>query len=248
MTQKEQESYDSIVSDILKEVPEGEFVEAEFPSRGLFYELDDPSKPVTIRPMTFEDERGLASLQEGNPTKTLDYLMSRCVGNMHSSQFLEMDKLYVLVKVRELSYGDSFDVDVECPNCYKKEPISIDISKLHIDRLPEDFKDPREVHLPVCNKKAVIRFPRSSEADYLTNVDTIESNLWRFIISIDGHTNKKIISDVTKKLPLRDMHTILGGMLEKSYGIDTRFLYVCNSCKKETQMEVPFDETFFTMS
>ena len=98
MTQKEQLSCDDIVSDILSEVPEEVSVEANFPSRCLFYNLKDPSSPVMIRPMTFEDERGLASLQRGDPSKALDYLISRCVSNINLSQLLEMDKMYILVK------------------------------------------------------------------------------------------------------------------------------------------------------
>lgn len=248
MTQKEQLSYDNIVSDILSEVPEEVSVEADFPSRGLFYELIDPSKPVIIRPMTFEDERSLASLKEGNPSKALDLLLSQCVSNLHVSQFLEMDKLYALVKIREISYGSSFDANITCPSCYEEAPISIDISKLNVNKVPEDFKDPREVHLPVCNKKAIVRFPRSSESHYLSNINNIEVHIWRFVLSIDGNTDNKVISDVIQKLPLRDMHVILNSLLEKSYGVNTRFLYVCTSCKRENEMEVPFNETFFTMS
>tara|TARA_R110002051_G_scaffold40372_3_gene84075 strand:+ start:1110 stop:1856 length:747 start_codon:yes stop_codon:yes gene_type:complete len=248
MTQKEQLTKEDLVADILGSVPEEVVTEAELPSRCLFYTLDDPSRPVEIRPMTFEDERGLASMGAGQSAKALDYLISRCTSNINPSQLLEMDKMYILIKIREISYGEAFNADITCPNCKGSQSITIDISKLQVNKIPEDLKDPREIHLPVCDKKAVVRFSRSKDLQYISSPEKLADNLWRFVNSIDGCTDSKVISDVLKKLPLRDMHSILEGLNQNKYGVQTKFIYVCEGCDTETQTEVPFNETFFTMS
>jgi len=248
MTQKEQLTKEDLVADILGSVPEEVAIEADLPSRSLFYTLDDPSRPVEIRPMTFEDERGLASMGANKSMKALDYLISRCTSNISPSQLLEMDKMYILIKIREISYGESFNADVKCSHCQDAQSISIDISKLQVNKIPEDFKDPREIHLPVCDKKALVRFPRSSEMEHISTPEKVTSNLWRFVKSINGCGDKKVISDVLKKLPLRDMHSILSGINQSEYGVQTKFAYLCDACGGKTQMEVPFNETFFTMS
>tara|TARA_R110000824_G_scaffold62437_5_gene165376 strand:- start:2024 stop:2770 length:747 start_codon:yes stop_codon:yes gene_type:complete len=248
MTQKEQLTKEDLVADILGSVPEEVEVEVELPSRCLFYTLDDPSKSVTIRPMTFEDERGLASMGANQTGKSLDYLISRCTSNINVNHLLDMDKMFILMKIREISYGESFNADIECPKCKESQSISLDISKLQVNKVPEDFKDPREVHLPVCNKKAVVRFPRSADTQYVSTPDGLAINMWRFVESINDCTDKKVISDVLQKLPLRDMHSILEGLNQTDYGVQTKFLYLCEGCNSKTQMEVPFNETFFTMS
>ena len=249
MTQKEQLSHEDIVSDILGSVPEEVAVKADFPSRGLFYTPYDPSKPVEIRPMTFEDERGLSSVKDTRGLKALEYLVGKCLINLNPDQLLEMDKLYILMKIREISYGSDFRVNITCPECQDVQLISIDIAKLNIDKVPEDLTDPREIFLPVCKKKASVLFPRASDYDYLVNVEVAASNMWRFVEHINECSDKKVISDVIGKLPLRDIHALLEGIGQSQYGIDTKFLYKCDTigCGCETKMEVPFDESFFTM-
>ena len=73
--------------------------------------------------------------------------------------------------------------------------------------------------------------------------------MWRFVEHINECSDKKVISDVIGKLPLRDIHALLEGIGQSQYGIDTKFLYKCDTigCGCETKMEVPFDESFFTM-
>ena len=245
MTQKQKLSHEDIVADILESVPEEVAIKAKFPSKGLFYRPDNPSRPIEIRPMTFEDERGLASLKDTKGVKSLDYLIAKCLVNVSPSQILEMDKLYILMKIREISYGSDFKAEISCPDCGDSQFISIDISKLRIREVPEDLTDPREVHLPVCNKKASVIFPRAGDSSYLVNVEIAAANMWRFIEHINGCKDKKVISDVVDKLPLKDIHTLLDGIGQSQYGIDTNFLYKCG-CGCETEMEVPFDESFFT--
>ena len=250
MAEEKQLSHEDIVADILKSVPEEVAVKADFPSRGLFYELDDPSRPVEIKPLTFEDERNLASMKDTKGLKSLNYLISKCLNNMGSNQLLEMDKMYILMKIREISYGEDFKANIKCPGCGDTQPISINISKLQIKRVPEDLTNPREIDLPVCGKTASVVFPRSSDSEYFTNLDVASKNIWRFVKSIGECENRKVISDVIDKLPLRDIHALLEGISQSKYGIETKFIYRCDvaGCETETKMEVPFDETFFTMN
>jgi len=248
MTQKQTLSHEEIVADILGCVPDDIAVDADFPSRGLFYTPQDPSRPIQIRPMTFEDERGIASIKDARGNKAIDYIISRCLLNVSPGQILEMDKIYILIKIREISYGSDFKADITCPECGDTQPISIDISKLAHLKVPEDLTNPREVYLPVCEKHARVIFPKAEDHKYLNNVEVAAANMYRFIESIDGHTNKEIISAVVKKLKLKDIHTLLNGIGMPEYGVDTQFLYKCESlgCGCETKLEVPFDESFFT--
>ena len=53
-----------IIEGLLKDLPSDTAVEVELPSECRAYELEDPDLPVTLRPMTFEDEKCIVSAKK----------------------------------------------------------------------------------------------------------------------------------------------------------------------------------------
>ena len=73
----------------------------ELPSRGIGY--PEGMNKVTIRNMTFEDEK---ILSESTPDQdVVNLLLTRCVDNLDPDILYAPDKIYLLYKIRELSYG-----------------------------------------------------------------------------------------------------------------------------------------------
>ena len=79
--QTNQLSEQQIIDNILKNMPSTEQVEVALPSKNKFYTLTDPARPISIRPMTFEDEREMMSNKTGG-ANVLNMLLSRCVSNV----------------------------------------------------------------------------------------------------------------------------------------------------------------------
>jgi len=243
-------SHEELVADILSEIPEDVAVEAEFPSQGKFYTPIDENEPITIRPLTFEDEKVLANLKIKSGVEIINTIIRRCVSNMDTNDLLDMDKVYILVTIRSISFGSGFDTSITCPNCGEVTRTSIDLSRLGVNKLPKNFKNPRKVTLPVCKRDAVVIFPRSRDEKYTRNINVASKNIWRFVESINGINDKKIIADVIEKLPLMDIKELMAGIGGGNYGIETSFIFQCpdDYCGEESLMEVPFDEDFFTLS
>ena len=74
------------------------------------------------------------------------------------------------------------------------------------------------------------------------------ANLWRFVTEIEGHVNKKIISQVIQKLPLKDAHVLLKVMGGDGLGINTNVKFSCSYCSLVEEMELPIGADFFTDS
>ena len=113
--------------------------------------------------------------------------------------------------------------------------------------IPDDlnvFEIP--IELKGIKKKAVVSTPISSEESYLGS--TIDKNLWRFIKSIDGNEDKRVIAEVVNKLPIRDVHTIVKGFSLEEYGIQTTVKYTCDSCTFKNVITLPIDENFFSVN
>jgi|TARA_Y100000310_G_scaffold139433_1_gene138736 hypothetical protein len=238
---------DQIIKQLLENAPPVEEVSVELPSKNKFYQLEDPSKPITIRAMTFSDEKAMMSNKNVN-IDILNVLLSRCVSNIKIEDLLQFDKLYLTVKLRELSYGDEYTAVIPCPGCRRDNRITFEMSKLNTNFVEDDLTNPQEITLPVLNKKIKVRFPRVKDESYFSNAEHAVSNLWRFVEEIDGHTSSTVISKVIKKLPLKDAHALLQALSSNKYGIDTQVRFLCTFCNHNEIIDMPVTTDFFTES
>lgn len=235
------------VEKILEFLPTEVELPVDLPSRGKFYNLIDPSEPVTVRPMTFDDEKVIANIRAGK-VNPINLLLSRCVNNIPVADLILIDKIYLLYKIREASYGSDYNAIITCPKCTVQSEVKVDLSKLNVNEVPDDISNPREVELKKIKKIAKVRFPKLNEEHYLALDSDKNSQFWRFVDEIDGCTDKQVISEVIKKLPLADMHTILKEITQMDYGIDSRINFICSECEDESVVEVPLGADFFTES
>jgi len=241
VTLSEQEEIDSILEHLPSEVT----VQVEVPSRGKFYVLKDPSEGVKVRPMNFSDEKAIV---QATNRDSINVLLSRCVTNIDINQLLQFDKLYLLMKVREVSFGANYTVPVMCNECSLKNEVTFTINTFAVRSIPEELEDPREVFLEKIEKKAKVRFPRVSDEAYLVDSTKIMDNLWRFVMEIDGNTNKAIISKVIQKLPSKDVHILMNEIFGTEYGLDTKGQFKCDGCGAVEFAELPIGTDFFTLS
>lgn len=237
----------SVIKDLLAKAPLQEKITVELPSHNKFYKLIEPSSPITLRPMNFEDEKSLVSNKNVN-ADVLNILLGRCVSNISIGSILLFDKLYLLMKLREISYGENYQATISCSQCRRENNITFDLTQLQINYVEDDATDPTTVTLPVIDKKVKLRFPRIEDEKYFNNLDALTGNLWRFVEEVDGHTKKTVISGVLKKLPLKDMHTLIDTIQGKKYGIDTQVRFACNYCSYHEKMDLPITADFFTVN
>ena len=241
VTDKKQE----IVDEILKELPSDAAIEVEMPSENKLYTLEDKDMPITLRPMTFEDEKHLVSAKSGDDP--INLILQRCLSNIKVPDLLPMDKLYLIMKLRELSYGDEYNTLLICQKCKAENPTTVKLSTLNINPVPDDFSDPTEIYLEGLKKKAHIRLPRVKDEKYTNNATNALDQLWRFVVDIDGHTDKSVISAVVDKLPLRDVRFIINS-LTTDFGLDTMIKFECVSCGGVSVVDLPIDANFFDVN
>tara|TARA_Y100000310_G_C20623690_1_gene784680 strand:- start:193 stop:957 length:765 start_codon:yes stop_codon:yes gene_type:complete len=240
---------DSIISSILENAPAQMQIEVKLPSLCLPYKNYDANLPVMLRPMTFEDEKLIASVQESDSSEDpLNAILARCTLNLPIHELLLIDKVYLILKLREISYGDEFQADVTCIKCHKETPVKFDLKNLPVIYFPEDMQIPKEIDLPVIQKKAKVRFPTIADEKVLSDGGAALAQLWRFIVEIDGHSNKGIISEVISKLPIKDAHTIINAISGAEFGVQTKVKFQCFQCRENATIDLPIGPGFFTVS
>jgi len=237
---------EAIVDSILEGLPESVEMAVIPPSKCKFYTLEDPNKSITIKPLTFEDEKVLSKTKQSQ--NIVNVLLERCISNISVPQLLIMDKIYLLLKIREVSFGDEIQSIDLCKNCHYENTLTFYISQLKVNSLPDDFEIPVSVDLPTLNKTAKVRYPRVSDEEHLLDSGRMFDNLWRFVEEIDGNSKKSIIHKVIQKLPAKDLNIILKTAFGTDYGIQTKGQYECDNCGELNSVEVSVTEDFFSPS
>tara|TARA_Y100000034_G_C6857029_1_gene389623 strand:+ start:686 stop:1468 length:783 start_codon:yes stop_codon:yes gene_type:complete len=246
-TQADVNKREEVLEKILENLPTEVAIPIELPSRCKFYTLPDPASPVTLRPMTFEDEKVIISSQRGT-VDPLNLILDRCVDNIDMASLFMSDKMFLILKLREISYGKDFAALVTCPSCKVEGEVNFDLTKLPINYMDDSFENPIEVQLPGLGKSAKVRIPTVADEATLADAEQMLEQLWRFVVEIDGHANREIISEVINKLPVKDIHTILNVISGDDFGIQTKVKFECPSCADNSILEMPITPDFFTVS
>lgn len=244
MSDEKNNSVDDILDDLFANTKSNVEQVVELPSRGLGY----PGKKgkVTIRTMTFEDE---IALSEATPDQdVVDLMLTRCVSDIDPDILYAPDRIFLLFKIRELSYGNSIKLSGPCTECTATNHLDIDLSKLEVVYVDDSFKDPKHITLPDMKKKIQIRIPRASDNPYLLNKKKILDNLWRFIVKLDKYVDPKIISSALERMSSKDIRVIIESLLEGEFGLQNKARYICSDCRAENILEVPLSQAFFTVS
>jgi len=234
----------SVIDKLLENIPAETETIIELPSENRFY---NGVTQIMLKPMTFENEKNVVS----NLKKDIDpinTLLADCLKGINVSELLLFDKVYILMRLRQISYGDEYEFIVECPKCSKESNVKMSLTDLIVNRLPPEINDPREILLPVTKRKIKVRFPRVKDEPYLLNPDTANQNLYRFVESVENISDLLVINQFIKKLPLKDVKILIKELNRPDLGLDPRVLFECPKCFKETEVSIPITPNFFSVS
>jgi len=237
MTKKEAEVYEATgLEELFSELPEEEVLSLVTPS----------NRKVTIRPLTFEDEKIIAKSQKRGADTGTTALLERCVTGEDIPSLLLIDKLYLILKIREISFGNEYKITLICNNCNVENDLAIELNKLEVKNLP--VPDNLTLSLPILKKECIFRRAEISDEIYLKNEDTLFSNLWRFIKKLGKIEDQALISAAINRIPIADIHLIIKSINSTAYGLQTKVKYACNSCSTDQQVTLPITEDFFSVS
>jgi len=217
----------------------------DLPSKGKFY---TGFQGVDVKPLTFLDEQKILNAKD-TKTDIVSKLLEKSIDGINVDDLLSMDKMFLLMKVREVSYGDSYDFNITCPVCVAEIKTSLSLSQhLNMTQVPDDLEDPRKIKLPKLKVEAEVRFPRSREEIFLSDSEEVYKNMYRFVVSIDGNSDPVFISKALKRMHIQDIKKIISEINKGEYGVNPRFVFECPECTHSETMAVPMDVSFFSVS
>lgn len=220
------------------------WVDVELPSRGILYESN--ATTVKVRPFTYKDERALKSIQgASNPEALLENLLRNCIDGMRVEELTPIDRLYLLFKIRGISYGDEYGISHSCQGCGSENNLNLKISTLNtVDLTEEDMK----FILPDSLQEVEVRYPRIQDENLYSTAEKLMDNMYRFVKSVGGVQDSLIIEQFVRGTTVRDIDTLRNRIFAPKYGMETEFFYNCGECGKRQQVDINLNSNFFSAS
>lgn len=238
------------------------YEEVQLPSGGVFYDGENgPTNGiVNMRPMTGEEEQILATPRFVRKGQAINMIFSRCIKeNYRPENFLTIDRTYLLIYLRGISYSPKYDVEIKCPECESKFLSTIDLNGLYVEGCPGEYGPNLQDVLPTTKLPFSYRLSTGRDEQEITDHrerrvkafgdsaadDTLTYRTAALLEDIDGITSKNELQILLKNLPISDVSHIRNCINEPPFGVDTNVSINCPSCYAEFGIDLPLEANFF---
>lgn len=238
------------------------YEEVMLPSKGRFYDGDDAPKSgiIRLRPMTGEEEQILATPRFVRKGQALNMIFSKCIADkIQPDSLLTVDRTYLLIYLRGISYSPEYDVEIKCPECEKKFSTTIDLNTLFVESCPDNHGPNLSDVLPTTKLPFSYRYATGRDEQEITEHrdrrikmfgdqsadDTLIYRTAMLLNDIDGITSKNELQVLLKNLPINDVSYIRNCLNEPPFGVDTDVEIICPSCLQDFTVDLPLEANFF---
>lgn len=217
-----------------------EYLPVSLPSKCLPYEGVN-SSDVMIRAYQGRDEVFLAEINPVNIEQKFLRVLKNVLKGVDPELLTLGDRLYIIVWECINSYTEILKVKTACSHCLQDIEVSVDLRKLEVISLPDNFKQPYEVTLPNSEIVHLRLLNTRDEIDILKfEKDSDEGLLYRYARSIVD--DKNVLERVERlgNLGAKDLATIRAFQEKFYHGPDMNAKVTCPECGEEDDVEVPF--------
>lgn len=249
-------------------LPGGAFT---LPSQGIFYtngEISDDVKhgEIQVLPMTAMDEILIKTPDKLMSGKAIEEVFARCVPQvLKPFDMLSKDIDFLLMCIRYVSYGQTMKLQYK-HNCEKAKEHEYDINLLPL------IKAARRINATTIDSNFGLTLPNDQvvklrpplfasvlalymsnfEQHNLTSYDETTAQLKLFdvvvstIESVDGITDKQLITQWVKEIPVGYM-SLIGNIMQNvsDWGASSTTEVICKDCGEHLTMEIPLNPVAF---
>ena len=232
------------------------------PSHGKVYE-EKVNPEVTLSSMTTKHEMLRLSANEDNQKLMAD-IIDDCIQNEVGISAYDMclpDYQFLMYKLREVTFGNEYEMTGVCPFCGSRNDITVDLDELPVREFTDDILNLMEIELPQSGDvlELTLQTPRT--------LDNINKQVKQAKRKLKNRENPYILymmlSSITKKngekfdpfmeenwlrnMPLSEANMIISAIdkLNASFGLELTVDHVCEACGSDIVAPFRVNETFF---
>ncbi len=207
---------------------------------------------IELREMTGAEEELLTNQRLIRSGEAVNHVLANCILRIGENaepsvsdvlNMLSGDRLFTLVRLRQVSLGDEVELDLVCPNtaCRVKNHIVVNLNDLPVTSyseerefaftLPGSGRNVKFVHLDGNKEKRLAQMQEPN----------ISSAMMIRILEIDGTApSKKALAEMS----MRDRTALRTEMLRVDAGIDTNIECDCDSCGARIRTKLEAEPSF----
>ena len=226
----------------------------------IYYDVDLPSNgkfgyPETIqyRDVLVKDEKKLATSSLKNYQTVLgDILKGLLKDQSYYDKMAINDRDYLLVWIWANTYSTIRDFETQCTHCGTKQEVKVDITKMDVKDLSEDYvkdfsmtleKTSEEIKLnllTVRDERVAEQYIKNNpKEDYISVLMALSIN-FGMVMGI-----KERMEYIDENIKGKEMATIRTYHKYFKFGIDNEVKHQCSQCGEVTEFEFPFSVEYF---
>ena len=237
-----------------------EFV--DLPSKGVFYPEGHPLHGVDtieMKQMTAKEEDILTNKSFIKKGILFDRLLSSIVMDkkIRPQDLLVGDRNALVMAARISGYGEEYKTKVICPLCLSHNSETYDLEEIEGNGWEQKLEDTGVelddsglfvITLPKSGLTVKARPLNGHDEKALATLDesdTVTGQLKRFVVEVDGQTDKKIINKFIDTMLARDAKYLRLTYKRITPNLDFEKEFECTSCGHEATLEVRLGPDFF---
>ena len=205
-----------------------------------------------LREMTGAEEEILTNPRLIRSGDAVNQVLANCVARLGENKapsvkdvldLLSGDRLFLLVRLRQVSLGDEVSLELTCtnPSCRQMNPVLVNLEELEVTKYTAE----REFKLTLPVAKRVVTFVHLDghleKRLAALKEPSISSAMMMRIREIDEKApNKKVLSELT----LKDRNALREAMREADAGIDTTIETECEACGTKLRARLEAEPAF----
>lgn len=240
----------------------------EIPSHAYLYQGITNDQEVLekgalrIRPMTVREEKILTTTRLVRSGQALDMIFKNVIkSKIDPSQMLSSDRVFIMLWLRSVSYGNIYKFDLQCPSCQGRFEHEVDLGAHPIIEFKDEtVSEPFDLELPVSKFKIKYRLPRGVDEVEIIKMqnlpkklneadDSIVKRLSSILISVTNTEGeeipKKYYSQFIENIVARDASIFRNELEKNDCGIEDIKDIDCPHCGYEYNTPIPITENFF---
>jgi len=238
----------------------------ELPSGGRYYQEGHPlhgKDTVEIKYMTAKEEDILTSQNLLKKGLAIERLLESVIldKSINPRNLLVGDRNAILVAARITGFGPEYLTQITCPACNTNTEYEFDLTDTTTkevtisEGVQQTDSGTYVVELPVTGVHVEVRLLNGTDEANLTALQETKrkkklpetpmtDQLKAIIASVNGNSEREIISQFISVAPSRDTRYLRKVYAELTPNIDMTFEFECPSCNTTTDVEVPFTVSF----
>lgn len=242
--------------------------EVTLPSQG-YLNPEIPEGKLVQRCMMVADQKFLSGSNQ-DPQSALHQILQRTTTSPESFDVKKLtlqDTIYLLFKLRVLSYGNTHKFRTRCPECGKKIDVTVDISELPVELLDENYAENLVIELPHRKDTVYIKLLTNRDLESVENEvkrrkrrgdEESSEYVLRIVQSIEkiklASPNKDGKSELTHPLDIElyvnsltdlDAAAIIAARDRVHFGVSPITEVKCPECGEYIEVSLQFSGDFF---